>query len=208
MAAPIPEVYDPAVGYVAVPDLLVEPLRSEILAWCADLLALPEAERHVRDKVGSGTHHLNELDRRCGPVTELLRDERLRDVVEEIVGPEPTLYQAHYRAPQPGFGAQRFHTDDLPKLTDGPDHVATMILALVDFTNSNGATRVLPGSHRRVDLQQAPEAQERNPDQLTLAGQAGTGFIFSEHLLHSGTRNDSNRERPALQVVWRRASRL
>lgn len=204
--APLPTAYDPALGYMAVPDLLVERQRVEIAACCAALLSLPVVERHARDKVSSGTHHLNELDQRCPTMRELLDDARLRAVIQEIVGEGPTLYQAHYRSPQPGFGAQHFHTDDLPKLASGPDVVATMILALVDFTETNGATRLIPGSHRRVDLQKVPARQERSDEQIVLTGPTGTGFIFSGHVLHSGTRNDSDQERPALQVVWRRSS--
>lgn len=207
MTSTLPHVYEPARGFVAVSNLLSGRLRSEILACCAQLLALPESQRHVRDKIASGTHHLNELDKRCPAVAELLRDARLQRVIERIVGADPTISQAQYRAPQPGFGAQKFHTDDLAKLTDGPDTVATMIMALVDFTETNGATRLIPGSHRRVDLQRAPESQERAKEQIMLTGRVGTAFIFSGHLLHSGTRNNSEHERPALQVVWRRSSR-
>lgn len=207
MSSLLPEVYDPALGYVAIPDVVVDPLRSEIISCCAELLALPQTKRHVRDKVASGTHHLNALDERCPPIRELLRTDCVVRAVEAIIGPDATVDQAHYRSPQPGFGTQKFHADDLPKLTDGPDTVATMILALVDFTETNGATRVLPGSHRRIDLQQAPADQERSDQQLVLTGTAGTGFLFSGHLLHSGTRNDSHQERPALQIVWRAGSR-
>ena len=60
MAQRDPDVYDPAVGFVVLEELLMDPLRSEVIECCAGLVALPEAERHIRDKVASGTHHLND----------------------------------------------------------------------------------------------------------------------------------------------------
>ena len=43
-----------------------------------------------------------------------------------------------------------------------------------------------------------------HPDEVLLTGDAGDAFVFSGHLLHSGTPNRSADERPALQVTWRR----
>ena len=96
------------------------------------------------------------------------------------------------------------HADDAPKLDDAPSRVATAIVTLVEFTDTNGATRVVPGSHRRPDLQRRSGSLDSHPDEMTLTGPAGTAFVFDGHLLHSGTINRSDADRPALQITWRR----
>lgn len=89
----------------------------------------------------------------------------------------------------------------MPTLDPLPDRVATAIVALVPFTAENGATRVVPGSHRRIDLQRRSGGLSSHPDERTLTCAAGDAFVFSGHLLHSGTPNRSDHERPALQIT-------
>lgn len=76
------------------------------------------------------------------------------------------------------------------------------IVSLCDFTDENGATAVLPGSHRRPDLQRRPRELSTSAEVL-LTGPAGTAFVFSAHLVHRGTKNRSGQDRPALQALWR-----
>lgn len=179
---------------------------SSVLADCHALTERAPAELDPRDKPVAGTRHLRKLDARLPLVAEVLERWALRSVVEQIVGPNPALQQAEYRCPQSGFGGQRLHADWLPKLDDEPDQVATAIVALTNFSADNGATRIVPGSHRRPDLQRVAGQLESHRDEVVLTGEAGTAFVFSGHVLHAGGMNNSRAERPALQLVWNRAS--
>ncbi|OWY58791.1 hypothetical protein B7486_78065, partial [cyanobacterium TDX16] len=166
------------------------------------------AARRLRpgDKAASGTHHLNELADRVPAALEAIGDERLLAVVHALVGPEAPAGDPSYRCPQPGYGGQRLHADSIPMLEVGPANVATCTIALTDFTEQNGATRIVPGSHRRPDQQRRSGNLESHPDERLLTGPAGTAFVFSGHLLHSGTPNRSARPRPALIGLWTRGS--
>ncbi len=202
--APQTEVFDDAVGWVALFGFLTEAEVHDVLGACRSLLDLPSEERHVRDKVVAGTRHLYELDERSSLVDTILDRQRLVDVVGDILGSTFRRDEVAYRSPQPSFGGQRLHADDPPKLDAGRATVATAIITLTEFSATNGATRVIPGSHHRVDLQRTSGSLENHPEEIRLTGPAGTAFVFSGHLLHSGTANESDDERPALQVVWRR----
>lgn len=127
---------------------------------------------------------------------------RLLEAVTTLLGYDVELGAVVYRSPQPGFGGQRLHADDVPKMSPGPDRFASTILALTDFTADNGTTRVIPGSHRRPDLQRLSGNLESHPEEIRLTGITGTAFVFSGHLLHSGTVNHSSAARPALQITF------
>ncbi len=191
-------------GWIALPGILSPTEIRDVLAVCDSLLQLPAAERRPRDKVASGTHHLCELDDRSRFIDVLVDRQPLMDVVTDILGPQFRRDEIAYRSPQPSFGGQKLHADDPPKLDNGPATVATAIIALTDFTVSNGATRLVPGSHLRPDLQRLSGSLENHDDQVTLTGSRGTAFMFSGHVLHSGTTNNSGGHRPALHLVWRR----
>jgi hypothetical protein len=75
-------------------------------------------------------------------------------VCEKILGPSCARYQlnlAHLLERLPGAGDQFWHQDEIvwnlmpePK----PELQVASVIALVDFTADNGATRVFPGSHQ------------------------------------------------------------
>ena len=172
-------------GWVAVPDALSADEIASLLADIEALRVLPAEERHLRDKPISGTRHVAELQDRVHGLDALLG--RLEPFVVELLG-RSFPADIELRSPQPGFGAQKLHADDMPKLDDGPARGATAIVALCEFDETNGSTRVVPGSHRRPDLQRHSGKLDSHPDEIRLTGPAGTAFVFSAHLLHSGTR--------------------
>lgn len=188
-------------GWMAIPDALDTDEIARLTGDIEALRLLPPDERHPRDKPAAGTRHVAGLQDRVDGLAVLLG--RLQPVVGALFGRPVPPADIEFRSPQPGFGAQKLHADDMAKLDDGPPHGATSIVALCDFDETNGSTRVVPGSHRRPDLQRCSGRLESHPDEIRLTGPAGTAFVFSAHLLHSGTRNNSDAERPALQICWR-----
>ena len=96
------------------------------------------------------------------------------------------------------------HTDWRPRSPHEPFHVATALWLLDDFTAENGATRVVPGSHRDPrplpKSFRAPEA--RHPNEQLVAARAGDVLVFNGHLLHSGTRNRSDAPRRVVQCPF------
>ncbi len=195
-------------GWTALVDLVSPADVAEILRSCDELLSLAPSQQRAGDKVVSGTRHLNELDERIPLVADVVGRPTLVDCVKALMQPdegfEASIDQISYRSPQPGFGAQRLHADAPPLLAPAPTDVVTAIVALTRFTERNGATRLVPGSHQRPDLQRLAGGLEHHDDEISLTGEAGTAFVFNGHVLHSGTTNESSDERPALQLVWRR----
>src|SRR5262245_4571909 len=89
------------------------------------------------------------------------------------------------RDPSPGHGQQSLHTDWMRTAAE-PFQMVTTLWLLDDFTPDNGATRVVPGSHRMPNPLPKSMAQpeSRHPDQKTVIAWAGSVLVFNSHLLH------------------------
>jgi hypothetical protein len=191
-------------GWIAVPGVLPDAAARGLAEDCRTALAAIDHDVRLGDKQVSGTRRLVDVVERLAAARPVLDHPALRAAVGWFLGDDFTLGGVTFRSAEPGFGEQRFHADAVPLLTPGRWQVVTAILALCEFTAGNGATAVIPGSHRRPDLQRRSGSLENHPDELVLTGPAGTAFVFCGHLLHRGTRNRTTTPRPALQVSWGR----
>ena len=72
------------------------------------------------------------------------------------------------------------------------------------LTEENGATRVVPGSHRWgwVPKEAMADPQDRHADEVLLLGDAGTCVIFNSHSWHGGTTNRSKAPGRALHGAF------
>ncbi|WP_135556815.1 phytanoyl-CoA dioxygenase family protein [Paenibacillus cymbidii] len=77
---------------------------------------------------------------------KLMRDPRLLDIVESLIGPNIrlVLFQGLYKPPHTG-GVIEWHQDDFYFMVDRPDAVVSCWLALDDATVDNGCMWVVPG---------------------------------------------------------------
>jgi ectoine hydroxylase-related dioxygenase (phytanoyl-CoA dioxygenase family) len=106
----------------------------------------------------------------------------------------------------PGEAAQILHRDEdvYPLPRPLPPVVLNSMWALCDFTEGNGATRLVPGSHRWSD-DRRPDPGEAVPATMP----AGSVLIYLGGLWHGGGANTTDRARPGLLleyvVSWLRA---
>jgi len=129
---------------------------------------------------------------------------RVQAAIAHVLGRPYRVFALSARDPLPGFGQQGLHTDWLQRTLNDPYVIVTTLWLLDDFTDSNGATRVLPGTHRM--LEPLPKAmrqpESRHPDQKIVVAPAGSVLVFNGHLWHSGTRNESKLLRRVLQCQF------
>ena len=122
--------------------------------------------------------------------TEILAHPMFVGVCDDILGPSCARYQlnlAHVLDRGPGAEQQFLHRDELVWVHVPRPHpelqVASMI-ALVDFTADNGATRIAPGSHRW------PVDRRAEPGELVAAEMpAGSAIIYLGSTTHAGGAN-------------------
>lgn len=106
---------------------------------------------------------------------------------------EMKLYSFKARIVPPGEGGQDFHADWREAVGPGDYQICNSVWPLDDLTPDNGATRVVPGSHRwgRRPQDTAAGASGRPMTERLLEAPAGSCTVFNAHIWHSGTRNDT-----------------
>lgn len=111
-------------------------------------------------------------------------------VCDEVLLPSCARYQlnlGHVLDRGPGAEAQLLHRDeavwcDVPK--PHPELQVASLIALVDFTEENGATRLVPGSHRW------PRDRVAEPSESVAAEMpAGAAAIYLGSTIHGGGEN-------------------
>jgi ectoine hydroxylase-related dioxygenase (phytanoyl-CoA dioxygenase family) len=84
-----------------------------------------------------------------------------------------------------------------------PPLTAHAIWCLDDFSENNGATRVVPRSHRRTNL---PEHKSNHDDEsVTIEAAAGTLIVAHGAIWHSGGRNRTDRPRTGIFARYARS---
>jgi ectoine hydroxylase-related dioxygenase (phytanoyl-CoA dioxygenase family) len=188
-------------GYVVLPNLiddnLLARLRTAFESECAKDAHAPVAKE-------SGTRHINDLINRDAVFEVTYTHPRVLAAVYHVLRDEFRVGQIGGRDPLPGYGRQGLHADWTARSKGEPYRIVTTIWLLDDFTNENGATRVVPGTHRL--LGQPPKSfadpSSRHGDQTIIIAKAGSVLVFNGHLWHSGTTNQSSSSRRVVQCSF------
>jgi ectoine hydroxylase-related dioxygenase (phytanoyl-CoA dioxygenase family) len=140
-----------------------------------------------------GTHRLADLVNK-GEIFEIcMTHPRVLAAMKHVLGSYFKLSSLNGRAALPGQGLQGMHADWSTAVEPGDYFVCNSVWLLSDFSFENGATRVLPGSHKSRqhprDALEDPKAPV--PGEVVLTGKAGTVVIFNAHTWHGGTLNRS-----------------
>lgn len=76
-----------------------------------------------------------------------------------------------------------------------------MLVMLDDFTIENGATKIIPGSHR---LQEKPSDQYIEENSIQVTGKEGSILLFNSNVWHAAAKNTTKKPRRALTITLTR----
>ena len=152
------------------------------------------------DFEGHGTRRIYALFAKVRGFDEIALDPRVLGVLDSVLGSDYQLSAPVGIDIGPGEAAQMLHRDDLiyPLTRPHPEVVVNTMWALDDFTVDNGATMVIPGSHRR-DANEPPDAATAIPATMP----AGSVMFYLGSLWHHGgaNRTDARRMGVILEYV-------
>jgi ectoine hydroxylase-related dioxygenase (phytanoyl-CoA dioxygenase family) len=192
-------------GYAPLPGALSQAQLAAIRSRLAGLLAAEGDKAGLEVHQEAGTDRLADLVNKDPAFDVCFTDPRLLACVAHVLG-DFKLSSLNFRAALPGSGAQALHTEGGPVTDPAQFQVCNSVWLLDDFTADNGATRVVPGSHRSGKLPRdvMTDVRAAHPDEVLLLAPAGTVVVFNSHLWHGGTLNNSPRPRRALHSYFTR----
>ena len=189
-----------------IPEDKVGKIRESIVATVEDAKASPNS-MDLRTAQGS----LINVNQSFAPY---LSDPRIVGVAEALWGQHVKITITTPVILFPGGSPQGFHSDwpfnqkhAAVIETPYPDTplLLTVIFMLSDFTLKNGATRLVPGSHR-IPHNWSEHYGENNrlphPNEVRATGKAGSVLIFDSRLWHALAVNHTDQPRAGVTVRY------
>ena len=177
-------------GYAVVESLLSTDEAATVRNGLREIL--DRTPRGRNDFEGYNTRRIYALFAKTRAFDALALHPLLLGVLDAILGPSYQLSAPTGIEIGPGEKAQFLHMDDgiYPLPRPHPEVVLNSMWALDDFTVENGATRVVPGSHRWTD--RVPV----DPDEtVPVTMPAGSVLFIVGSLWHGGGENRTDRPR-------------
>jgi ectoine hydroxylase-related dioxygenase (phytanoyl-CoA dioxygenase family) len=175
-------------GYVVLPEVVGADQLARIRRELAPFLKGRLFGRN--DFEGFHSERVYGLLAKAPSVGALVEHPAVLELVDATLHPNYLLSANLAINVHPGETAQTLHTDDgycrIPRPRE-PMGVSA-IWAIDDFTDDNGATELIPGSHTWGD--EEPDPSDERAVQITMP--AGSVVVFMGTLLHRGGANRSN----------------
>jgi len=101
----------------------------------------------------------------------------------------------------PGGGEMVLHADQIfvPEPWASEPQGLNVAWCLDDFTEANGATRFVPGSHR---LNRAPRAEDSDAETVPMEAPAGAAVVFESRVWHKTGHNRTASDQRAGVFAW------
>lgn len=187
-------------GALILADLITPQAVDALLA---ELKPYIDATPVGRDSfTGHKTTRTGALVARSPLCRTLVRDARVLALCERVLKPHCERYQLHLGQViriMPGQPAQAIHRDRWAWGTHlkNIEPQLNTIWALTDFTRENGATQVIPGSHR------LPDDARFQPEEIGYAEmKKGSALIYTGSVFHGGGANVADHDRIGLNITY------
>jgi len=202
--APVSEISDHlrqwgyAIVHNVVDDATMDRLEAEARPWI-------DRSAHGRDEYdGQYTRRTGALIARCPTARELVMNPTVVGTVQHFLS-HVTAVQLHLTqiiSIEPGETQQKLHRDQMafdffPFPADYHPQCNSM-WALTDFTAENGATRLVPGSHRSDHAPDLTTTYDSIPAEM----RRGSVLIWDGALWHGGGANSTDADRIGIAMNY------
>lgn len=187
-------------GYTILVDAIAEPLLEAIDAVLARLEEELGAVPAGNSFEGAATVRIYNLLARDRVFEQVPVHPAVLPVIEGVIGRGCLVSSLSSIAIDPGEGAQPLHVDDAMIRLPRP-HVPIIcnsMWALTDFTEANGATRLVPGSHTRDHQPEYGSVHPSVPAEMA----RGSVLVWPGSLWHGGGANTTTARRTGLAMNY------
>lgn len=192
-------------GYVVLERLLDNDTLERLRARTEELYELEGPQAGSEFLTEPGSRRLANLVDKGSVYEEMIEHPRVLELVEHVLGRRFKLSSLNARSANAhSEEAQPLHCDAGALPDEHGFWVCNTIWCLDEFTETNGPTRVIPGSQRWgrlpqdvLDNPKAPHAEE-----VCLTAPAGSVIVMNTHAWHGGTANRSGSPRSALHAFY------
>lgn len=197
-------------GFVVLPGLLAPGRVAQVLDRLEELWALEGDQASRENYIEPGVRRLANLANKGDIFRGIFGHPLVLAAVKAVMGPRARLSMLNAREVPPRYGGQRqeFHADtDRGGRPDPSFFSCTAIWMLDPFTADNGATRIVPGSHKTGQLPRdvMTDVHAAHPDEVALTGNVGDVAVFNGHCWHAGGVNLTDQPRRAILAHYLRA---
>jgi len=199
-------------GYLNLGQLLTAQQVQQINDRLAELLqaegdnagAELAESKYIRHPKEEGADRLADLVNKGAIFDIFYTHPRVLAGIEAVLGQHYKLSSLNYRAAKPSKGLQKLHVDWKNTVVNGSYKVCNSIWLLDDFTEYNGSTRIVPGTHQLNMLpdEAMEDPNDKHPDEIRIIAPAGSVFIFNSHVWHGGTSNQTDRDRRSIHSYF------
>ncbi len=135
------------------------------------------------------------------PYLDLVTQDWINNIVDALVGKSAVIYdvfgllntdqknKSHIR--------NKYHRDQI--YLGGLRASIFVFIPLVDFTEQNGPTEIIPGSHL---FEQRPSDRYMEVNKIKLMAKAGQPFLLDASVWHRGGDNMTSQNRPAILIRY------
>ncbi len=187
-------------GYTIITDVFDADFGRQLIAEL-DALEIDQRITPASNRFeGTSTWRIYNLLAHGPTFATIPTDTAVLEVVEGVLDDECLISSLSSVAIGPGERAQPLHADDQVMPLERP-HVATVcntMWALTDFTDENGATRIVPGSHR---FDHSP-TYGRHYDSVPAEMSRGSVLVWHGSLWHGGGANRTDRRRYGIAMNY------
>lgn len=176
-------------------------LRRAIPAeWLGDLRAVFDAGVRPSDQwpVPRGVDWRHSMLDDDAKVQAVCRLPQVLAVAGELIGERFFLSQVEGREPLAGGGHQPLHRD---LSAQRPGDIAMALVFFDDYGAENGATRIVPGSHRPALEEPLFDFNDESRS-VQLSGCAGDILVFDVDLVHAGSLNSRGSRRRSILISY------
>lgn len=192
-------------GFALLPAVMDAALLSRLRERVEELFMQEGDAAGSEFKVEQGARRLANLVNKGAVFHEIILHPTVLPLVRHVLQGSVKLSSLNARSANPQRDTpQRLHCD----MSALPDElgawVCNTVWMLDDFTEDNGALRVVPGSHRwgRLPQEALADPLADYPGQCVITGAAGSVIVLNAHLWHGGLANRTTQPRTAVHAFY------